>query len=258
MSHLSHFDLAIQMAKEAGAYQLSQLGKAHHVHYKGEIDLVTEVDKACEEMITQKIHQHFPDHDILSEEGGGERKHSDYKWIIDPLDGTTNFAHGYPLFCVSIALEYQGDIILGVVYEPNHDELFYAQKGGGSFCNDKKIVVSQTPGLKKSLLATGFAYNINKTKNNNLNHFNQIILKSQAVRRDGVAAVDLCYVACGRYDGFWELNLFPWDVAAGTLIVREARGVVTNFKNQEFSIYEKEIVASNSLVHQAMIDVLNK
>lgn len=254
----SHFDLAIQMAKEAGAHQLSQLGKIHQVHYKGEIDLVTEVDKACEEMITKEIHKHFPDHDILAEEGGGQRKHSDYKWIIDPLDGTTNFAHGYPLFCVSIALEYQGEIILGVVYEPNHNELFYAKKGEGSFCNDKKILASQTPELKKSLLVTGFAYNFKKSKNNNLDNFHRMIMASQAVRRDGVAALDLCYVACGRYDGFWELNLFPWDVAAGTLIVREAGGIVTNFLSKEFSVYEKEIVASNSLVHQSMIDVLNE
>jgi myo-inositol-1(or 4)-monophosphatase len=254
----SYLDIAKSAALEAGALQIQKLGQVQSIEFKGEINLVTEVDRACEEIIQKIIQGAYPDHDFLAEEGGGERKHSDYKWIIDPLDGTTNFAHGYPLFCVSIALEYMGEVIVGLVYDPNRKELFYAQKGQGAFLNDKPISVSKISTLNESLLATGFAYNIRKTKENNLNHFKQMLLNAQAVRRDGVAAIDLCYVACGRYDGFWELNLFPWDVAAGKLIVEEAGGRVTLFSGSSFSVYDKEILCSNGLIHQEMIQQLQK
>ncbi|MBI2339684.1 MAG: inositol monophosphatase [Deltaproteobacteria bacterium] len=250
--------LACEVAKESGRIQRSNLGKVRHIEYKGEINLLTEVDKACEKMVIERLQGAFPDHDIMAEEGGGKRKDSDYKWIIDPLDGTTNFAHGYPLFCTSIALEHKGEIVLGVVYEPNHDELFCAEKGGGSFLNEKRIHVSREKEIGKSLLATGFAYDIKKTSKNNLDHFKNMLMASQAVRRDGVAAIDLCYTACGRYDGFWELNLFPWDVAAGILVITEAGGKVTDFSGKPFSVYLKEILASNGLIHEQMASVLRK
>lgn len=256
MTKPSYLAAAIEVAKEAGAVQLKGLGKTHDITYKGEINLVTNIDRACEQLITEKLQGYYPDHDILAEEGGGKRKNSEYKWIVDPLDGTTNYAHGYPLFCTSIALEYKSQIVLGVVYEPNRDELFYTEIGNGCFLNGKKIRVSKTKSLKESLLATGFAYNIKQTRNNNIDHFGHMLLKAQAVRRDGVAAIDLCYVACGRFDGFWELNLFPWDVAAGSLIVREAGGLMTNFTGKLFSVYDKEILSTNGLVHHEMQTVL--
>jgi len=253
---MSFLNLAIEAAKESGELQLSRLGDVQQIEFKGEINLVTEVDKACEKLIVEKIQKAYPTHDLLGEEGGGERKDSEYKWIVDPLDGTTNYAHGYPLFCTSIALEHKGEIILGVVFDPNRDELFQAEKGKGSFLNGNKISVSSELKLLRSLLATGFAYNVKEARQNNFNHFKNMILSSQAVRRDGVAAIDLCYVACGRYDGFWELNLFPWDVAAGMLIVEEAGGLVTKFLGAHFSVYDKEILASNQHIHHKMVEVL--
>src|SRR5262245_37581715 len=221
----------------SGEIQMENLGRSRQIDFKGEINLVTETDHQCEREIVALIQGTCPTHDILAEEGSGIRKDSEYKWIIDPLDGTTNFAHGYPLFCTSIALEFKGEIILGAVYEPNLKELFVAEKGSGATLNGQKIRVSQTSDLKRSLLATGFAYNVRQAKENNLNHFQNFIMSAQAVRRDGVAAVDLCYVAAGRFDGFWELDLFPWDVAAGFLMVEEAGGRVTDFSGRPFGVY---------------------
>ncbi|MBI4410933.1 MAG: inositol monophosphatase [Deltaproteobacteria bacterium] len=252
----SYLKLACEVAKESGRIQRSNLGKIRHIEYKGEINLVTEVDRACEKRVIERIQRIYPDHDILAEEGGGKRTSSEYKWIIDPLDGTTNYAHGYPLFCTSIALEHKGEIVLGVVYEPNHDELFAAEKGKGSFLNGKRIHVSPEEKIGRGMLATGFAYDIKKNNRSTLDHFKNMLLSAQAVRRDGVAAVDLCYVACGRYDGFWEINLFPWDVGAGYLIVKEAGGEVTDFAGKEFSVYAKEILATNGLIHDQMTKVL--
>ena len=255
----AHFiDIAATAARQAGARQLANLGKVKEIEYKGEINLVTEVDKACEALIIDSMTSHFPDHDILAEEGGGERKDSAYKWIIDPLDGTTNYAHSYPLFCVSIALEYKGEIIIGVVYDPNRDEMFIAEKGAGATLNGNRIRVSSCDPLDRALLATGFAYNIRSAKINNINHFKDFLATAQAVRRDGVAAIDLCYVACGRYDGFWELNLFPWDVAAGFLMITEAGGKVSMFNEKAFEVYAKEIVASNGRLHREMCRILSR
>lgn len=248
--------IAEQACRQAGAIQLEGLQKERQINYKGVINLVTDVDHQCEKSIVELIQGAFPDHDILAEEGSGARKDSPYKWIIDPLDGTTNYAHGYPLFCTSIALEYQGEVLLGAVYDPNRDEMFLAERGQGATCNGKTLRVSTVKKLEKAMVCTGFAYNIRETKNNNLNHFTRFLMKSQAVRRDGVAAIDLCYVAMGRYDGFWELNLFPWDVAAGALILREAGGVVTNFRGDPFEIYFKEILACNPSLHREMRRVL--
>ncbi len=250
--------IAEQACRQAGAIQREGLNSEKNVEFKGAINLVTDIDKACEKAIVELLHSNFPDHDILAEEGTGKRKDSEYKWVIDPLDGTTNYAHGYPLFCTSIALEHKGEVIAGAVYEPNRDEMFLAEKGKGATLNGKKIEVSKTEELDKAMLATGFAYNIRETKINNLDHFSKILFQCQAIRRDGVAAIDLCYVACGYYDGFWELNLFPWDVAAGMLMIQEAGGLVTDFHGRPFHIYSKEILATNRHIHTAMAQSLTK
>ena len=254
---VDHFlKVAVRAARAAGEIQMRSLGKAHKIRFKGEINLVTEVDEACEEKIVRIIKQDFADHDFLTEESGAFNRPSEFRWVIDPLDGTTNYAHAYPLFCTAIGLEHRGKMILGVVYEPNLDQLFVGVRGRGASRDGKKISVSRVPILKRSLLATGFAYNIKTDGKNNIDHFKNFLMNAQAVRRDGVAAVDLCYVACGRYDGFWELGLWPWDTAAASLILEEAGGRVTTFDGSPFCIEGKEIVASNGKIHSAMLEVL--
>jgi len=256
--------VAIQTALKAGEILIQHAGKVKKIGFKNEVNLVTEVDCLSEETIIEIINSKFPDHDILTEESGGKKSGALYKWVIDPLDGTTNYAHDFPVYCVSIALEKEGEIILGVVYDPNLDELFVAEKGRGAFlskgrspANHKRsISVSQTTQLSQSLLATGFPYDIRTTQIDNLNHFANFYKKAQAIRRAGSAALDLCYLAMGRFDGFWELKLSPWDMAAGSLLVTEAGGKVTDFSGEPFNIYLKEILASNGKIHQQMIDVL--
>lgn len=249
---------AQEACRIAGNLQLEGLKRARRIEFKGSINLVTDVDKACEQEIVALLQGRFPDHDILAEEGGGRRKDSEYKWVIDPLDGTTNYAHGYRLWAVSIALEFRGEIVVAAVYEPNRDEMFSAEKGSGATLNGEKIRVSRTAELNHAMLTTGFAYNVREAKNNNLDHFTDFLMTTRAIRRDGVAAIDLCYVADGRFDGFWELNLFPWDVAAGYLMIEEAGGKVSDFRGAPFDIYSKEILASNGALHEAMIEVLAK
>ncbi len=250
----------LQSAEEAcriaGKLQLEGLKRAKRIEFKGSINLVTDVDKACELAIVELLQGRFPDHDILAEEGSGRRKDSEYKWVIDPLDGTTNYAHGYRLWAVSIALEYKGEIVVAAVHEPNHDEMFLAEKGAGATLNGERIRVSETAELGHAMLTTGFAYNVREAKNNNLDNFENFLMRARAIRRDGVAAIDLCYVADGRFDGFWELNLFPWDVAAGFLMIQEAGGRVSDFRGNPFDIYSKEILASNGRLHEAMVEVL--
>ena len=248
--------IAVNAALKAGSYILKNLGKVKSVRYKGEINIVTEIDKKAESIIVNTIKKAYPDHNFLAEEKIYKKRNLDYTWIIDPLDGTTNFLHGFPIFCVSIALQYKDDIILGVVYDPTRDELFYAEKGKGAFLNKKKIRVSKTRDLKKSLLATGFAYNKKRVRNNNVTNFFSVMKAAQAVRRAGSAAIDLCYVACGRFDGFWELFLHPWDTAAGILIVEESGGKVTRMDGKDYTIYDKEILATNSKIHKQVIKVL--
>jgi myo-inositol-1(or 4)-monophosphatase len=251
-----YIKIAEAACRLAGTIQMDGLDRVRRIEFKGAINLVTDIDHACEKAIVGLIQGTFPDHDILAEEGSGKRKDSEYKWVIDPLDGTTNYAHGYPLFCTSIALEHRGKVILGAVYDPNLDEMFLAEQGSGARLNGKNIRVSAVGQLDKSMLATGFAYNVRETADNNLNHFSKFLMKAQAIRRDGVAAIDLCYLAAGRYDGFWELNLFPWDVAAGSLMIQEAGGRTTDFRGKPFEIYSKEILASNGSLHDSMIQVL--
>ena len=247
---------AIKAAKEAGKIMLKRRGHPGKIDYKGRINLVTEVDLLCEKKIIEVIKNNYPDHSILAEESGETTTDSDYKWIIDPIDGTTNFAHDFPFYCSSIALEIKENIQIGVVYLPVLDELFTVQKGKGAFLNDKKIQVSKANTLQESMLATGFAYDVHETDMDNVNHFKNFLKQARAVRRPGSAAIDLCYVAAGRFDGFWEFNLYPWDVAAGVLLIQEAGGRVTNMAGENYSIYSDNILASNGLVHRDMVKIL--
>jgi myo-inositol-1(or 4)-monophosphatase len=224
---------------------------------KDVLNLVTDADRRAEQAIVDLLRATYPSHRILAEERGASGVGSDYRWVIDPLDGTTNFAHGFPVYCVSIALEYRGEIILGVVRDGTRDELFVAEAGHGAFLNDAPLRVSKVARLSQALLVTGFAYDILENPQNNLDHFSRFSLCAQGVRRTGSAALDLCYVAAGRFDGFWELKLNPWDMAAGSLMVTEAGGRMSNFKGDGFSIYGGEMVGSNGLIHAAMLDVLH-
>ncbi|EKE02731.1 MAG: hypothetical protein ACD_20C00337G0002 [uncultured bacterium] len=249
---------AKEAALEAGEIHLSFFGKNNEIAHKlNEFDLVTNIDKMSEERIISIIHGHFPDHEILGEESGThEGKSSEYVWIIDPLDGTTNYSHNFPHFAVSIGLLYKGEIVLGVVYDPFKNETFWAAKETGSFLNADPIKVSQADTIKKSLLATGFPYERAEAMEENLKYFCKLIYEAQAIRRPGAASLDLCYVACGRLDGFWELNLSPWDTTAGACIIKEAGGKVTNFGTDKFDIYTKNIIASNSLIHEQIAKVI--
>jgi len=218
---------------------------------------VTEADLAAEKVIMDIIHQSFPDHFILSEEAGEIKMDSEYKWIIDPIDGTINFAHGIPICCVSIGLEKAGQMIMGAVYNPFLNEFFFAQEGFGATLNDKKIQVSRQPELNKANLVTGFPYTYLNTPNGPLDVFSTLIRKGVPVRRLGSAAIDLCWVAAGRFDGFYEHKLQAWDSAAGFLIVQEAGGKITDFKGNPYSPYQPHIIASNGLIHDALLKCVN-
>jgi myo-inositol-1(or 4)-monophosphatase len=240
-----------ELAREAGSLLMSFFGKVA-IEYKGDVDLVTQADRSSEKLIVERIRQQWPEHDLIGEEGSRRETGSDFRWYVDPLDGTTNFAHGYPVFCVSLALEYKGERIAGVIYDPTRNEIFAAEKGSGSRLNGVPIRVSKTSRLAESLVATGFPSH-KRHKNPNIHFYHQITLRSHGVRRAGSAALDLCYVACGRFDAFWEFNLNSWDTAAGVLLVEEAGGKVTNFSDAPFSIDSREVLASNGLVHEEML-----
>jgi myo-inositol-1(or 4)-monophosphatase len=249
-------EFAIDTARRAGALLKEHVGKVGRIEFKGAVDIVTEVDRKSEDLIMAAIRKSFPGHGILTEESPELKQDSPYKWIIDPLDGTTNYSHGFPFFCVSIGFEEAGEVTFGVVYDPMLDELYTAEKGNGAALNGKKIKVSAIDDLGRSLLATGFPYDLRASKDNNLNFFSEFAVKAQAIRRAGSAALDLCYIASGRFDGYWEMKLRPWDVAAGTLIVSEAGGRVTDFSGGPFSVYGKEFLASNGLIHEDMTRIL--
>jgi myo-inositol-1(or 4)-monophosphatase len=246
---------AVDVAREAGELLKRHFGEPGEVFFKGEVDLVTRSDKASQDLIYGRLSELYPDHDFLGEEGLKELSGSDFRWVFDPLDGTTNFAHRLPVFSISLGLEHRRRLVCGVVFNPMSGELFTAERGAGAFLNDRRIAVSTIDDLNKSLLATGFPYDIRKTKTNITNH-NRFLVRAQAVRRCGSAALDLCFVACGRFDGFWEEKLNPWDTAAGAIIVEEAGGRVTDFDENPVDIYHPEVVASNGLVHRAMLEVL--
>ena len=251
-------DFAEQLARGAGAILRAYYGKRHEVRYKGEINLVTDVDRRSEAYIMERIRSAFPDHGILSEESLEVTSSSPYRWIVDPLDGTTNYAHDYPCFCVSVALERQGELLAGAVYDPMLDESFTAGAGTGAWRNGERIAVSDTQELRRSLLATGFAYDVKHSADNNFALFREFVLTGQAIRRDGSAALDLCYLACGRFDGFWELLLKPWDTAAGHLILLESGGTATRLDGSPYDIHQPEILATNGRIHGQMLEVVRR
>src|ERR1700722_5561309 len=249
------------IAREAGTLLMQYFHQGLKIEYKGDADLVTAADRASEALIRERITQKFPSHDVLGEEQGLNDQGSDYRWYVDPLDGTANFAPGYPVFCVSMALEHQssqqhspnsGRRIAGVIYDPTRDEMFSAELGRGAQLNGKPIHVSKATQLKECLLATGFPSH-KRHKNPNIHFYHQITLRTHGVRRAGSAALDLCNVASGRFDGFWEFNLNPWDTAAGVLLVEEAGGKVTRFDGSPFLVDSSETLGSNGLVHDALL-----
>jgi myo-inositol-1(or 4)-monophosphatase len=250
--------LAVRLARAAGKLQRDRYETRLEVQTKTTpINLVTEVDHACEELVVEGIAAERPDDAILAEEGSGrDRDDAPWRWVIDPLDGTTNYAHGYPRFCVSIGVERESIRAVAVVYDPLLDELYTAVRGRGAWMNTRRLRVSKTASLGEAMLATGFAYDVRRSSVDNLDHFAALVKRSRAVRRDGSAALDLCYVAAGRFDGFWELKLQPWDVAAGLLIVEEAGGSTSDLRGGPAPRSGREIVASNGLVHAALVDAL--
>lgn len=252
-------NFAIETAREAGQILLEKFGRKISVNKKGEIDLVTEADLASEKLIIEKIKSQYPKHSILAEESG-EAVFIDgadrWKWIVDPLDGTTNFAHGYPCFCVTLALEHNDEIVIAATFDPTRDEMFSAEKGSGASLNGKPVRVSETEILSEALLVTGFPYDVAR-RDNFAGNFTRMLLKSRAIRRDGSAAIDMAYVACGRFDGFWEEGLNPWDVAAGVLLIEEAGGRVSRYDGEKIDVYTPPICASNGWIHEEMLEILN-
>jgi len=247
----------IQISKEAGELIRNAFGKTHSVEFKtNELNLVTETDKASEKLITDFISKKYPSHGILAEEGSEANKSAEYLWVVDPLDGTSNFAHGLPIFAVSIGVQKNGDTIAGVVYDVMRDVIYSAERSGGSFENGRRISVNKNSNLGHSMLVTGFPYDIKENPDKASERFIAFLNQARAIRRLGSAAIDFCYVASGVFDGFWEVSLHPWDICAGKLIVEEADGIVTDFDGNEIDIYSKRILATNGLVHKKMIDVM--
>lgn len=252
-------DVATELVKEVGELQLEYFGKVHDVKFKSKIDIVTDVDKKSEQIIVERLEKEFPGFDIFAEEGTGVRREKTRRWIVDPLDGTVNYNHGYPYFGPSIALELRGELVLGVTYIPTRGELFVAEKGSGARLNGSKITVSSVNNLDHVLLGTGFPGNLREEGcPDNLNFFAKFVKKVQAVRRGGMAAGDLCFVACGRLDGLWQILLSPWDMAAGVVLIREAGGIITNMSGREFDLYSGDVLANNGHIHEAMLAIIKK
>jgi myo-inositol-1(or 4)-monophosphatase len=249
----------INISHEAGGIVREGFGKNFGIEYKtNESNLVTDIDKASEKYIKEFIQKKYPSHSILAEEGGETKNESEYLWVVDPIDGTTNFAHGLPIFSISIGLQKKGKTIAGVVYDVMQDITYSAESGSGSFANSQKIVVSKNGNLSHSVLVTGFPYNISDNPENALEKFTALTKASRGIRRLGSAAIDFCYVAKGVFDGFWEVYLHPWDVCAGKLIVEEAGGKVTGFDGEEIDIYSRRILATNGHIHNRMIEFLKQ
>ncbi len=247
---------ACELACDAAAVLKKGFNQPRKITYKGRIDPVTEYDVKAEKLIAGRIGKRYPRHEILAEEGSESGTRSEYRWVVDPLDGTVNFAHGFPIYCVSIALQQDGKSIVGAVCDPERDELFWGAKGSGAWLNKKAIRVSQERRLDRALLATGFAYDIGTARRNNLGLFARMARQAQGIRRPGSAAIDLCWLACGRVDGFWELKLHPWDTAAATLLVENAGGKISRVNGRPYSVFDPDLLASNGLIHPAMQKVL--
>jgi myo-inositol-1(or 4)-monophosphatase len=250
-------DFVVELAKEAGQVLMDHFERRLAVETKSsEIDLVTEADVASEKLIVEAIRERYPEHGILSEEGLGKEQAGEFLWLVDPLDGTVNYAHGYPVFCVSIALQREGQTVLGVIYNPVGDELFCAEKDQGAYCNKRRLSVSGVVGLRRSLLATGFPYARASIEDNNLAEFGRVMPRVQGVRRGGAATLDMAYVAAGRLDGYWEFHLSPWDWAAGDLLVREAGGRTSDVSGQPWRLRSNNMVATNGLLHEELLATL--
>jgi len=261
MSAADYSDLGraiVEITKKAGDFVKTKWTKrSHNFSYKVNREIVTEVDLQSQEILVAEIQRRFPGHGILAEENdmdiAGDKE---YKWIIDPIDGTTNFAHSYPCFCVSVGLEHRGKVVAGAVYDPTREEMFSGVAGGGAFLNGARLHVSETKKLQDSLLCTGFPYDLRESSTN-LKEFCKFALLSHGIRRDGSAALDLCYVACGRFDGFWEMTLKPWDIAGGYIIITEAGGKITSCTGEKLSIYGQPVLATNGHIHDEMLDILS-
>jgi len=251
-----YLDCAVTAALAAGSYQRHRFASLLEIDLKGDKNLVTEVDREAERLIVELLLAGFPGHTIIAEEGEYPSGDPSFRWIIDPLDGTTNYAHGFPWFCVSIGLEVEGELAAGVIYNPLSDELFTATKGRGAFMNGRRLQVSTRSPLKNTLLGTGFPYDCATDPANNFANFIAFQNAARGIRRAGAAALDLAYVAAGRLDGFWELKLKPWDVAAGVLLVREAGGMVTTFDGSAYDVFNDRILATNGLIHGEMTALL--
>ncbi len=250
--------VAIEAVLEAGAIQKERYGHEIEIRKKGVIDLVTEVDRACETAILGRLRSVLPDHDIVTEESNLARTGSPCVWFVDPLDGTTNFAHGYPFFCASVALSVEGTVVAGAVYDPLKDELFSAERGAGAHLNGRRLQVSRASDLLESLLVTGFPYDLRDDLHAKLRLFNRFMGHAQAVRRDGAAALDLCYVAAGRVDGFWEERLQPWDMMAGVVLIEEAGGRITRFDGSPVGLRADQVLAAGPALHGEMLEVLRQ
>jgi len=249
--------VAVEAARAAGQLLHDQFRKPRHIAYKSRpTDLVTEMDGRAEALIVERLQRAFPEDAVLAEERGAAAGRSGRRWLIDPLDGTTNYAHGLPIFAVSIALEQDGRVAVGVAFDPSRDELYVAERGAGATLNDEPLAVSRTPALDVSLLVTGFPYDIRDTGDTNLPEYAAFAVRSRAVRRLGSAVLDLAYVAAGRFDGYWELRLGPWDVAAGALLVHEAGGRATDLTGDPLDLDAPRVVASNGLIHDQILGVL--
>ncbi len=253
----TYLRVAMRACRAAGRLQMASFGKLQKVEHKGEIDLVTDVDRQSEEKIVGILARAFPSHGILAEESPPSSGESGYLWVVDPLDGTTNYSRGFPFFCVSIALALRGRVLAAAVFNPVLGELFTARLGGGAFLNGRKMRVSRQGRLDEGFLATGFPYDIRRSRKNNLDHFARFAVRCLAIRRAGAAALDLAYVAAGKFDGYWELKLKPWDLAAGALLVQEAGGRATTTGGNTWRLKQGDIVASNGLVHDQMLALLN-
>jgi len=259
MSELDEsLELAVRLAREAGRIQRESYETNFRVATKGtSTNLVTEVDHACEALIVETLERERPGDAVLAEEGGGsDREGAEWRWVVDPLDGTTNYAHGYPRFCVSIGLEHRGERAVGVVYDPLLDELYTATRGGGAFLGDRRLQASSETRLAHALVATGFAYDVHKSRDDNLANFARMLKATRAVRRDGSAALDLCYVAAGRFDAYWEFKLHAWDVVAGLLIVDEAGGRTSDTHGNAAPNTGLECVASNAHLHDEILKLV--
>ena len=258
MNKSDYVSVAVEIVKEAGAIVEHYYGRRPEIEYKGKSDLVTAADRASEKLVVEKLRARFPNHGIIGEEGSNLDIDADYCWYIDPVDGTTNFAHGYPLFNVSLGLAYKGEVITGVVYDPIHKECFAAERGSGAYLNNRKIQVSSTLGIEQGLFATGFPSARRPEISLNLYFFHQVSMLTHGTRRAGSAALDLCFVACGRLDGFWEFGLSAWDTAAGILMVTEAGGTVSDMRGSPYQLGGIDLVATNGSVHGELLGLFTE